>query len=108
MVTAAAAVLPDNPETGAVGHLLLVDRVRGAWWRVWPDGTRTLVGAQRDAEALVRGWLAWHTPAPVPLAPGVEYQPTTEYVGDRYTVRFLDDPAALDRWPDASPVRELR
>lgn len=99
---------PDDPHTGQVGHLLVVDRGRDVWWRVWPDGTRTLVGGRRAAERLVRGWLAWTDPPPVPLAVGASHQPASEYVGDRYTVLVLDDPAELDAWPNASPVRVLR
>lgn len=73
--------------------LLLREHDSDRWWRIHPDGTRTLIGAQPDVEALVRSWLHWDADG--------------HYVGTRYTVARVD-PAVLDHWPDASPAREFR
>ncbi len=110
-MTAAAPVLPDDPHTGDVGHLLVVDRLRGVWWRVHRDGTRTRVGTERDATTLVRTWTSWADPSDVPAwNPDLDSPrsvPPGDYVGDRYTVRFVTNPDDLDRWPDASPERTI-
>lgn len=73
--------------------LLLREHDVDRWWRIHPDGTRTLIGTQSAVEDLVRGWLHWDADG--------------KYVGTRYTVARVDQ-AVLAHWPDASPVKEIR
>lgn len=96
-----APVLPDDPRTGDVGHLLLLDRDAGTYWRVHADGTRTRVGTPRDAERLVRGWMSWSDSQDVP---GVGWVPG-EFTGERYTLRVVSARRDLERWPDITPER---
>lgn len=94
-----APAAPDRPG-GDAGHLLLLERATGTYWQVHADGARTLVGGTRDAERLVRGWMAWTEGHEVP---GVGWVPG-EFAGERYTLRVIER-RDLGRWPDASPTR---